>query len=77
MASISFGGVYLAPATDLSDTLYLENAIGFTGRKRKSGEVREYAGGRLRLITRSGESNLSTVKAQHMEREDRVILHEG
>jgi hypothetical protein len=55
MASISFSGVFVAPADDLSDTIYLDTATALSGDKSRMGEIRRYAGGRTRYITTPGD----------------------
>ena len=65
MASISFEGVFIAPANDLSDTIYLENALSVDGKKARLGEIRRYAGGRTRYVTTPGDVYSVSVSARY------------
>jgi hypothetical protein len=74
MASVAFSGVFYAPAGDLSNTLYLDSMPTVTGGKQKPGELRRYAGGRVRLVTSSGQSQSASDSFEHISRADREWL---
>lgn len=74
MASISFSGVFLAPVSDLSDTLYLDTALSVAGQNSKRGEIRMYAGGRTRLVTRPGTTETVNVSVNYTTQANRATV---
>ena len=74
MASITFSGAYIAPASDYSDTLYLDAALSVSGDYTSPGELREYAGGRFRLVTRGTQRRQNQVSANYVSLTTREAL---
>jgi hypothetical protein len=74
MASIAFEGCFLAPVSDLSDTTYLAAALGVAGQNSKRGEIRMYAGGRTRLVTRPGTVESVNVTVKNTTQANRAAI---
>lgn len=74
MASISLSGVWLAQESDLATTIELDRAITVDASAYKQGEFRRYAGGRTRLVTRTGDSQSVNVTAQYVTKANRATL---
>jgi hypothetical protein len=55
MVSMSLGTVWLNSASDLSDFLAVEYVTGIEAAPTQAGEVRTYAGGRLRNVSWDGD----------------------
>ncbi len=76
MASVMLSGVYLAPVSDLADVLVLNAAVSLAGASGVRGEIRTYAGGVTRLITRAGSVKTATVEVKRASRTTREQLAE-
>ena len=74
MASITFEGVYIAPADDLSDTVYLSTAMSIRGGRSKRGEFHVRAGGRIQLVTRPGTIQSADVSSNNIAKSYRESL---
>jgi hypothetical protein len=78
MASATWDGIYIAPASDLSDTTYLGSAefVSVTVDKQKRGQVRYYSGGRTRSITLAGTTYIASVSADHLSKAKKETLQD-
>lgn len=71
MALVSLDAVVLAPVDDLSSQVALE-VTSLQERAAKSGEVRTYAGGRRRSVTKAGSQRSVTMGLEVIR--DRPLL---
>ena len=74
MASVQLQGVYLARVADLSTTLRLNAGVEIASAETVRGGFRNYAGGRVRLITMPGRDRRVTVSARRIDRATREQL---
>lgn len=75
MTTLNLQGLWIAPASDLSDTLVLR-ARELSEVSQVHADARQYASGRVRLITRPGRSTTIPVVATFVERDDFLELKE-
>ena len=75
MASVTLYGVWLAPVSDLTDTLVLNGGTTAAGTVGVQGDFRRYAGGRVRLIRQAGQDESVAVSVSHVSRTTREQLN--
>lgn len=77
MASITLDTLFLHDATDLSAYVAFDaDLVSLSERASHSGEVRTYAGGRQRLITRPGEPRTINVKFEYVSPSEQQALRD-
>lgn len=74
MASVTLTYPLLAPVDDYTQQISLDRAGVVEQTRALRGELRTYAGGRMRLITRPGPSVVVNVSMSMVTRETRELL---
>jgi hypothetical protein len=76
MASITLQGVYLAPVTDLSDTLRINAGAQVSESPDARAEGRRYSAGRVRMVKRVGKDRQVPLSFRRIDRATREQLDE-
>ena len=74
MAEVALQGLYLAPLSDYTEQIVLNAGVTLSESGGPRGEVRIYAGGRLRRVTRAGRPKSTPVRIAYTDRATRETL---
>lgn len=75
MAAVTLQGLYLAPVTDLSLILRLNASLDLADDIDSRVEFVSFAQGRIRMVTRPGESRVLPIQVGRIDRATREELH--